>query len=92
MTKPGERPQLWEIPNGTSLARCKKCGASGLYWIKTRLSAWLLVDPSGAGCLPPTTLRPGYGVAHIIRCAVAKAERDANRQARVDAAVAASHD
>ena len=78
-----ERPPVWEIPNDTAQAKCKKCGATGLYWIKTAGGKFLLVECTGAGTQRPTTMRPGYGIAHVIKCPKAQAERDEAREARI---------
>lgn len=70
MTAP-RAPHLFEVPNDTDEVRCTgpTCGKT-VFWIRTKKGKRMAIDcHAGAGCLPPTLLSPGYGVAHWGTCA-----------------------
>ena len=52
----------FEIPKGTSLGKCRGCGA-GVYWIKTKAGKAMPVDPDGtshfATCPKAANFRKG---------------------------------
>ncbi len=64
------QPKYWEVPADTPASTCNgpNCGKE-IYWIKTLAKKNLAIDcHAGAGCLPPTLMRPGSGVAHFGTC------------------------
>ena len=61
-------PLFYHVPAQTEPAKCKYCPAL-IYWVLTPKKKHMPVDcHAGEGCLPPTSERPGSGIAHWGTC------------------------